>query len=228
MFYIMLFPRKNKGKSNFDTLRQRMVEKQLINRKISDNNVLEAMCKVPRHLFVPERYQSEAYDDGPLSIGYDQTISQPYMVASMTEHLELDNNSRVLEIGTGCGYQTAVLAEIAQTVYSIEVIRPLYEETFERLKQFNYSNIFLKYGDGSSGWPEYGPYDAIIITAAAPRIPELLVEQLKIGGRMVLPLGDTNEGYQILIKLVKTKKGLEQTTLYAVRFVPMVGMIAEE
>ncbi len=215
------------GEEPFVSQRMRMVDQQLVPRGIHDAAVLGAMRSVPRHKFVPERYVREAYNDGPLPIGEGQTISQPYVVASMTELLELDGTSTVLEIGTGCGYQTAVLAEIAQRVYSVEVIGGLLEKARRTLDELGYRNIESRVGDGSLGWPEAAPFDAIIVTAAAPKIPRTLVSQLADGGRMVLPLAVGPFGRQDLVKAVKTKRGLETQTLYEVRFVPMVGEVNE-
>ncbi|MCB2229183.1 protein-L-isoaspartate(D-aspartate) O-methyltransferase [bacterium] len=206
--------------AQFAALRNEMVERQIIDRDVRDPRVLAAMRSVKRHLFVPERFRKDAYADTPLLIGYEQTISQPYVVASMTEHLALTPESRVLEIGTGCGYQTAVLAEIAREVYSIERIPELLEPARERLTELGYKNIVCRTGDGSRGWPERAPYDAIIVTAAAARIPELLLSQLKLNGKMVIPLA-SGTGQQ-LVKLTRTERGVEQDYLYAVRFVPLI------
>lgn len=217
-----MFRRKDK-QIDFTLLRQKMVEQQLIPRSVNNRQVIDAMRTVPRHLFVDKNLQMDAYDDGPLPIGYDQTISQPYIVASMTEHLGIDNNSKVLEIGTGCGYQTAVLAEIASHVYSIEIIKALHYQAKKILKKLNYNNVTLKLGNGYSGWEEYAPFDAIIITAAAPKIPESLIKQLVINGNMVLPVTHNNYYDQELIKIIKKSDILIQESLYGVRFVPMTG-----
>ena len=221
----MSFEKKNNPDIIFDKQRQQMVNEQLIKRDIKNQDVLTAMQTVPRHLFVNEALHSEAYDDGPLPIGSEQTISQPYIVASMTEMLCLSPKSRVLEIGTGCGYQAAVLAELALDVYTIEIIPDLFKETLLRFEKLHYENIHMKFGDGSLGWPELAPYDGIIITAAAPRIPEKLIEQLAQNGVMVLPLGEGRLGLQELIKVEKRNGRLEQTSLYSVRFVPMTGEV---
>jgi len=197
-----------------------MVEEQIEARGIKDSLVLAAMRKVPRHLFVPERYRSEAYADHPLPIGYGQTISQPYIVAYMTEALRLKGGEKVLEIGTGSGYQAAVLAEIADSVFTIEIIPELAESARERLRRLGYKNIFVLCGDGYRGWPEHAPFDAIIVTAAPDHIPGPLVEQLKVGGRMVIPVGSV---YQELFLVVKTERGVEKRPLLPVRFVPMTG-----
>jgi protein-L-isoaspartate(D-aspartate) O-methyltransferase len=218
-----MFRRKNK-QIDFTDSRQRMVEQQLIPREVRNKDVLDAMRTVPRHMFVDEKYQSDAYNDGPLPIGYDQTISQPYIVASMTEHLEINNKSKVLEIGTGCGYQTAVLAEIASHVYSIEIVESLHKESKKTLNKLHYKNVSLKFGNGYLGWTEQAPFDAIILTAASPKIPEKLIEQLAVNGTMVLPITYTSHYDQELIKLVKKPNELVQESLYGVRFVPMTGV----
>jgi len=205
----------------FQKLRDQMVEEQIIGRGVRDPKVIEAMQKVPRHKYVPENLQSLAYDDTPLPIGEGQTISQPYIVAYMTEALELKGGEKVLEVGTGSGYQAAVLAEIAKEVYSIEIIESLALSADERLKRLRYRNIQVRHGDGYQGWPEHAPFDAIIVTAAADHIPQPLVDQLKVGGRMVIPLG---EWYQELVLIKKRPDGtIEKHHLIPVRFVPMTG-----
>ena len=219
--------RKESIESDFDTQRLRMVEEQIVRRGVSDSAVLEAMRTVPRHLFVPEQYRLAAYADSPQPIGEGQTISQPYIVASMTEELELTSTSRVLEIGTGSGYQTAVLAEIASEVYSVEIISKLLDGASRTLKTLGYGNVATRLGDGSLGWPEAAPFDGIIVTAAAPRIPEALLDQLADGGRMVVPVGRSVWNSQSLIKLRKTAEGIDRKTLYPVRFVAMHGEIEE-
>jgi protein-L-isoaspartate(D-aspartate) O-methyltransferase len=198
-----------------------MVEQQIVRRGVRDEGVLRAMRAVPRHHFVDKKYRRESYSDGPLPIGRDQTISQPYIVASMTEELELKPTDRVLEIGTGCGYQTAVLAEMAAEVYSIERIAELLEYARGRLDRLGYSNIHIKVGDGFAGWEDAAPFDAIILTAAAASLPERLMSQLRVGGRMVLPVA-TGRG-QELVKLVREDGGFREQYLYPVRFVPMLG-----
>lgn len=205
----------------FTRLRDDMVDQQIVRRGVRDQAVLTAMRTVPRHNFVDRKYRQESYSDGPLPIGRDQTISQPYIVASMTEELELKPTDRVLEIGTGCGYQTAVLAEIAAEVYSIERIAELLDYARSRLDRLGYSNIHLKIGDGLTGWEDAAPFDAIILTAAAASLPERLMSQLKNGGRMVLPVA-TGRG-QELMKLVREDDGFREHYLYPVRFVPMLS-----
>ncbi|UCG62717.1 MAG: protein-L-isoaspartate(D-aspartate) O-methyltransferase [Candidatus Zixiibacteriota bacterium] len=223
----MLF--KNRHKSNLDyaSLREDMVKYQIARRGVKDRAVLDAMRTVPRHLFIPESLRHEAYEDGPLPIGCDQTISQPYVVASMTEELELSHESRVLEIGTGSGYQAAVIAEIAKEVYTIEIVSKLLEKARALFETLHYRNIHTRLGDGSSGWPEYAPFDGIILTAAAPRIPAALIEQLSPSGIMVLPLRGPMSDSQDLVKVRKTENGLERESLYGVRFVPMTGRIED-
>lgn len=204
-----------------------MVTSQLAARKITDQRILNAMAKVPRHLFVSSTERNRAYGDHPLPIGHGQTISQPYIVASMTQELRSTPTARVLEIGTGCGYQTAVLAEIVKTVYSLEVVAELHRDAQRRLTDLGYRNTYLACGDGSVGWPEQAPFDGILVTAAAPRIPEALVEQLTVGGVMVIPVGPAHGPHQDLLCVTRTDSGYTQTHLYGVRFVPMVGAIAE-
>jgi protein-L-isoaspartate(D-aspartate) O-methyltransferase len=219
----MLFKSKDKTGIDYAELREQMVERQIARRDVTDRAVLDAMRTVPRHLFVPDELRHDAYEDGPLPIGHGQTISQPYVVASMTQNLELSYKSKVLEIGTGSGYQAAVLAEIAKEVYSVEIVPELLSRAQGLFEVLHYRNIEAKLGDGSLGWPEHGPYNAIIVTAAAPRIPEALVEQLAPGGVMVLPLRENYDDTQDLIKVRRTPDGLKQISLYAVRFVPMRG-----
>ncbi|MGD8499414.1 MAG: protein-L-isoaspartate(D-aspartate) O-methyltransferase [Phycisphaerales bacterium] len=205
--------------------RARMVSWQISGRAIEDPNVLTAMRVVPRHVFVRPTEQHQAYADHPLPIGLGQTISQPYIVAFMTEALELKRNSKVLEIGTGSGYQAAVCAEIAKEVYTIEIVEELAKTAKKRLKELGYPNVFVKAGDGYFGWPEHAPFDAIIGTAAAGRVPKPLIEQLKPGGRMILPYG-TPLGFQHLVLITKDKKGdLHKENVMPVRFVPMTGEV---
>ncbi len=201
--------------------RERMVENQIKARGIKDERVLKAMLKVPRHLFVDEALREQAYGDFPLPIGEGQTISQPYIVALMTEALELKGNERVLEVGTGSGYQTAILAELALWVYTIEKYFRLLERAKKILMELGYKNIIFRLGDGTLGWPEAAPFDAIIVTAGAPEIPKPLIEQLSEGGRIVIPVGD--EFSQVLIKGIKKGGILHTQTLEAVRFVKLVG-----
>lgn len=205
--------------------RKRMVQTQLKARDINDPNVLRAMEIVPRHFFVPSNYQNQAYDDNPLPIGSGQTISQPYVVAFMTQALRLEPNSKVLEIGTGSGYQAAVCAEIAKEVYTIEIVKDLADKAKKNLDELGYKNIFIKAGDGYFGWPEKATFDAIIGTAAAERIPQPLLEQLKPGGRMILPY-ETNLGFQDLVLIIKDKQGkISRKNVLPVTFVPMTGKV---
>jgi len=205
--------------------RAKMVARQIQARDVRDPNVLKAMRIVPRHAFVRRSEQSLAYADYPLPIGYDQTISQPYIVGFMTQALQLNHNSKVLEIGTGSGYQAAVCAEIAKEVYTIEIVKELAEISKKRLKELGYPNVFVKAGDGFFGWPEHAPFDAIIGTAAAGRIPEPLIEQLKTGGRMILPVGGPRD-FQYLVLITKDEKGsLVEKKVMPVRFVPMTGEV---
>jgi protein-L-isoaspartate(D-aspartate) O-methyltransferase len=200
--------------------RARMVETQLRARNISNPDVLAAMARVPRHRFVPSDQQSSAYDDRPLPIGDGQTISQPYVVAYMTEALHLEPEQTVLEIGTGSGYQAAVLAELARQVYSIEIVPALADRARQTLAGLGYANVDVRTGNGYEGWPEHAPFARIIVTAAPPEIPEALVDQLAVGGRMVVPVG---RGVQAMTIVTKTPDGVVTEETIPVRFVPMVG-----
>ena len=212
--------KKRQQEEEYYRRRVAMVLDQIASRGVHDQSVLAAMRTVPRHEFVPEPDRIEAYSDGPLPIGREQTISQPYIVASMTELLRLHPTDKVLEIGTGCGYQTAVLAEIATHVFSVERIAGLQAEARKQLERLGYRNVSLRVGDGFAGWAAYAPYNAIIVTAAAPNVPPRLIEQLAPGGRMVLPL--VRARGQQLVRLTRKAQGLEQEDFYAVRFVPML------
>ncbi len=198
-----------------------MVEEQIVSRGIKDPMLIEAMRKIPRHLFVEEALQSQAYGDFPLPIGEKQTISQPYMVALMTEALRLTKKEKVLEIGTGSGYQTAILAELSEKVYSIERIRSLALRARKLLYDLGYYNIEIKVFDGTFGWMEKSPFDAIIVTAGSPDIPKPLVDQLAIGGRLVIPVGDALS--QDLFRVTKTEEGLIKEDLGGCRFVKLIG-----
>jgi len=216
------FTTKEKEMNNIDKFYQKrlqMVEYQLKGRDITDQKVLEVMLKVERHKFVPKDIQHLAYIDEPLPIGFGQTISQPYIVALMTQLLELKGDEKVLEIGTGSGYQAAILAEIAKEVYTIEIIPELAQRAEKLLKELGYKNIFVKIGDGYLGWPEHAPFDKIILTCAPEEIPQTLVEQLKDGGKMVLPVG---RGVQDLIVVEKQKDKIITKSVIPVRFVPMI------
>ncbi len=206
--------------AGFAEARQEMVNSQIKARGISDMRVLDAMRKVERHLFVPERMQSLAYADQPLPIGEGQTISQPYIVAIMTELLRLKGDEKVLEIGTGSGYQAAILGELAGEVYTIEIVKPLAERAGSLLAALDYQNVTVKHGDGYIGWKEYAPFDAIIITCAPPKVPQPLVDQLADGGRMVVPVGTF---WQELLLIEKDDGELRETSVLPVRFVPMTG-----
>ncbi|MBU4493022.1 MAG: protein-L-isoaspartate(D-aspartate) O-methyltransferase [Nanoarchaeota archaeon] len=202
--------------------REDMVENQLKNRDINDDKVLEVMNNVKRHKFVPSNLIDQAYDDNPLPIGYGQTISQPYIVALMTQILQLKENDRVLEIGTGSGYQAAVLAEIVKDVYTIEIIKELADSAESRLNNLNYKNVRVKNADGYFGWEEQAPFDAIIITAAANHIPPPLLKQLKDKGKLIIPLGSTLS-FQTLTLVTKKGDELETEFITGVRFVPLTG-----
>ena len=215
----------DEGIERADEKRAAMVMTQIISRGVRDELVLDAMRKVPRERFVRERDLDLSFYDGPLSIGCGQTISQPYIVAYMTEMLSLSKKDRVLEIGTGSGYQTAVLAEVANQVYSVEIVEELSERAKGILDELGYGNIHLRTGDGSEGWLEHAPFDTIIVTAAPAHLPERLVEQLAEGGRMIVPVGVYEQYLQLI-----TKRGdeVEKRDLIGVRFVPMTGNMQSE
>lgn len=206
---------------SFERARERMVEQQLVNRGINDLRVLAAVAKVERHRFVAEALQERAYEDKPLPIGERQTISQPYMVGLMTEALQLHDGDRVLEVGTGCGYQTAVLAELSATVYTIERLAPLASMARQTLEASRYTNVVARVGDGTLGWPDEAPFDAIIVTAGTPRVPRPLVAQLALGGRLVFPIGE--EELQTLVRIRKEEAGLREEYFGDCRFVKLVG-----
>lgn len=203
-------------------MRREMVERQLVRRGIDDEETLRSMAAVPRHLFVPPAMAADAYRDSPLLIGKGQTISQPYIVALMTQSAECDCNSKVLDIGTGSGYAAAVFAHFCREVYSVERIPELAEEAKERLKRLGYSNVEVSTGDGTLGWKEHAPYDAIVVTAGAPVIPHSLIGQLKVGGRLIIPVGDST-----MQKLLRYRKEgedeMKEELLEYVRFVPLIG-----
>jgi len=207
-------------RGDFKTMRDRMVETQIKARGVKDPRVLSAMLKVERHLFVPKEHQPSAYSDQPLPIGEGQTISQPYIVGLMTELLELKGEERVLEVGTGSGYQAAILAELAKEVYTIEIIETLAASAKRLLLEMGYQNIQVKAGDGYLGWPEHAPFDAIIVTCAPDRIPQPLLDQLKDGGRLVVPVGTHS---QELKKIIKRSGRIESKDILPVIFVPMTG-----
>jgi protein-L-isoaspartate(D-aspartate) O-methyltransferase len=200
--------------------REAMVEDQVLTRGVRDPRVLSAIRKVPRHEFVPKGAQAYAYDDGPLSIGHDQTISQPYIVALMTELLELEPHDRVLEIGTGSGYQAAILGELTAQVFSVEIVEPLATRARTLLARLGYRNIIVRHGDGYEGWPEHAPFNGIIVTAAPPTIPEPLKRQLAVGGHLVVPVGRAAQELRVL---TRTEHGFEERSVLPVMFVPMTG-----
>ncbi|WP_282160764.1 protein-L-isoaspartate(D-aspartate) O-methyltransferase [Ulvibacterium marinum] len=204
---------------DFKAQREHMVKVQLRNRDITDPATLEAMLKVPRHQFVPQNLREVAYTDGPLPIGEGQTISQPYIVAYMTQVLELQPDHKVLEIGTGSGYQAAVLAEIVDSVYTMEIVQKLGHYARKRLKKQQYNNVQVRIGDGYHGWPEKAPFDGIMVTAGAEQIPPKLTEQLKEGGKMIIPVGP-HRGIRHLVLLTKKKGKIKRKNIMAVRFVP--------
>ena len=206
---------------DYERARLRMVDEQLAARGIKDPRVLSAMGRVPRHLFIEEALRDRAYGDHALPIGERQTISQPYMVALMTQSLELKGAERVLEIGTGSGYQTAVLAELATRVYSIERIAGLADRARRLLASLGYRNVTVKVFDGTYGWKEEAPFDAILVTAGSPEVPAPLTEQLKEGGRMIIPVGDRTT--QVLKKVTKTSAGIEVSSMTGCVFVPLIG-----
>ena len=212
---------------NYATLRKKMVRDQIEARGIRNPHILAVMRKIERHLFVRPEHLSRAYQDGPLPINCQQTVSQPYIVALMTDLLDLTPASKVLEIGTGCGYQTAVLAELAATVYSVEILPMLAKSAKTRLKRLNYQNIHFKEGNGHYGWQEHAPYDAVLVAAAPKIVPEQLVLQLSEGGRMVIPVGDSEQNLILIQKKIQTDEGIEPsietTEITGVSFVPMVG-----
>jgi protein-L-isoaspartate(D-aspartate) O-methyltransferase len=202
------------------TARQHMVSEQIASRGVRDARVLAAMRKVPRHEFVPEAVRASAYDDTALPIGHQQTISQPYIVAIMTELAELGPRSRVLEVGTGSGYQAAVLAEVAGEVYTIEILEPLARSAEATLRRLGYRAVHVRHGDGYRGWPDAAPFDAIVVTAAAPQVPPALLAQLGKGGRLVIPVGDATQRLEVH---KRTAERIEVKTIVPVRFVPLTG-----
>ncbi|MBW1975555.1 MAG: protein-L-isoaspartate(D-aspartate) O-methyltransferase [Deltaproteobacteria bacterium] len=206
---------------DYEKARQKMVDVQIAGRGIKDSRVLRAMRKVPRHLFVEESLRGQAYEDHPLPIGEKQTISQPYIVALMTEALRLKGSEKVLELGTGSGYQTAILAELCDRVYTIERIPALLYRAKETLDKLGYKNIEYRVGDGTLGWPEEAPFDGIIVTAAAPKVPQPLVDQLAMGARFVIPVGDRIT--QDLLLIERVPEGIRKTSLGGVRFVDLIG-----
>jgi protein-L-isoaspartate(D-aspartate) O-methyltransferase len=206
---------------DFEKERSRMVDEQIAFRGVTDPRVLNVMGKVPRHEFMPEALRTQAYGDHAMPIGEGQTISQPYIVALMTELLELKGDERVLEIGTGSGYQAAVLAELCQKVFTIERVKTLADKARATLDRLGYKNVVMKVYDGTYGWKEMSPFDAIIVTAAAPDVPDTLVDQLKDGGRLVIPVGERYS--QVLMKVIKSPSGMVTKTSIPCVFVPLIG-----
>ena len=213
-------PAPGASDAQHDRARERMVRDQIEARGVRDARVLEAMRRVPRHLFVPEEVRAAAYEDHPLPIGHDQTISQPFIVAWMTEALQVTPRSRVLEIGTGSGYQAAVLSQIVAEVYTIEIVAPLAESARRTFEALGYTNVHAKQGDGYAGWPEHAPFDAIIVTAAPEQVPQPLIDQLRVGGRLVVPVG--GRGVQQMTVITKGPNGVTRDERMPVRFVPLV------
>ena len=207
------------GEECYRTLRRGMVETQIIRRGINDPSLISAMLNVPRHLFVQEKNKQDAYTDRPLPLGHNQTISQPYMSALMLELANLERAQKVLELGTGSGYQTALLANIVNQIYSVELLDPLYHEAKTLLKEMKFNNIQLKLGDGRLGWKENAPYDVIIVSAAPESIPEELKNQIKVGGRIIIPIGSSE---QELLRITKNSDGFHVEKCARVSFVPLV------
>lgn len=212
------------NRSSFEKNRETMVERQIVSRGVKDHRVLDAMRKVPRHRFVPADLASRAYEDNPLPIGWGQTISQPYIVALMTELLDLEPGDKVLEVGSGSGYQAAVLAEIAGAVFTIEIVPELAEVASRNLEACGHGDVRVRAGDGYRGWPDEAPFQAIIVTAAPDHVPRPLLEQLDEGGRLVIPVGDV---YQELVVLTKENGAVRRRSTIPVRFVPMTGEAEE-
>jgi protein-L-isoaspartate(D-aspartate) O-methyltransferase len=206
---------------DFEKERSRMVEEQIAYRGVRDPRVLAVMGRVPRHEFMPEALRTQAYGDHAMPIGEGQTISQPYMVALMTELLALTGDERVLEIGTGSGYQAAILAELCQKVFTVERVKTLADKARATLDRLGYTNVAMKVFDGTYGWKEMAPFDAIIVTAAAPKVPDALLEQLKEGGRLVIPVGERYS--QVLLRVAKSASGVTTTTSVPCMFVPLIG-----
>lgn len=212
---------KYQQEDKYSIMRKEMINNQIVNRGIRNQLTIKAMQKVPRHLFVPSEYIDQAYDDNPLPIGYKQTISQPFIVAYMTELAKPAKWKKVLEIGTGSGYQAAVIAEIVGTVYTIEIIPELAKEAADRLAKLGYKNIITKTGDGYEGWKEYAPFDVIMVTAADDHIPQPLLDQLAENGRLIMPVGAPSSAQQIVLAIKKNGK-IERSKLAMVRFVPLL------
>ena len=208
-----------------DEARRRMVDQQIAARGVADQRVLAAMRRVPRHRFVDARLAADAYDDRPLPIGHGQTISQPYIVGYMTELLRLKADARVLEVGTGCGYQAAVLGEVAREVFTIEIVRPLAQCAQKVLGELGYRNVQVRHGDGYGGWPDQAPFDGILVAAAPDHVPPALIAQLKVGARLVIPVGDFNQEIRVI---TKTEQGHTEDRLIPVRFVPLTRDVRDD
>lgn len=215
-----------KGQTDFTSQREKMVRTQIKTRGITNLATLHAMLNVPRHEFVPESQRRYAYTDSPLPIGKGQTISQPFIVAYMTQALKLESTDKVLEVGTGSGYQAAVLSKIADSVYTIEIVKDLALSSEKTLQKLGYSNVTVKWGDGYNGWPKKSPFDAIMVTAGAESIPQPLVDQLKVGGRMIIPVGP-HYGTRQLVLIIKKKNRIVKKNVMLVRFVPLTRKIRE-
>lgn len=220
IFILITMTRTGAAELDFDLLRSRMVEEQLLGRNVSDEGVINAMREVKRHLFVPRRYRAMAYQDTPLPIDEGQTISQPYIVGLMTQLLEVDKKDKVLEVGTGSGYQAAVLSLLADSVFTIEIICELANSARKHLDSLGYDNVVVKCGDGYKGWKKHAPFDGIIVTCAPEEIPPPLLNQLRTGGRMVIPVGAE---FQELLLVEKDSSGTKRKSVIPVRFVPMTG-----
>ena len=220
--FLVLYPATSYCKKTYEERRESMVKWQIKNRGIKDIDVLDAMNTVPRHLFVPKLYRSASYSDRPLPIGFGQTISQPYIVALMTEYLKLGKDDKVLEVGTGSGYQAAILSEITDSVYTIEIVEKLHERTDGMLKTSGYEKIHTKFADGYLGWEEFAPYDAIIVTCASEFVPPPLIAQLKIGGRMCIPVGPPFSIQNLLLITKKSETEIVTEVITSVRFVPLI------
>lgn len=220
--FLVFCPATSYCKKTYEEKRESMVQWQIKNRGINDKAVLGAMSTVPRHLFVSKLYRSASYSDRPLPIGFGQTISQPYIVALMTEYLTLEKDDKVLEVGTGSGYQAAILSEITDSVYTVEIIEKLYKRTDEMLKTSGYEKIHTKCADGYFGWEEFAPYDAIIVTCAAEFVPPPLIAQLKVGGRMCIPVGPLFSIQNLLLITKISKTVIETEVITSVRFVPLI------
>ena len=222
LFFLIFYPATSYCKKTYEERRESMVKWQIKNRGIDDKAVLDAMSNVPRHLFVPKLYRSASYSDRPLSIGFGQTISQPYIVALMTEYLKLNKDDKVLEVGTGSGYQAAILSEITDSVYTIEIVEKLHERTDGMLKTSGYEKIHTKFADGYFGWEEFAPFDAIIVTCASEFVPPPLIAQLKIGGRMCIPVGPPFSIQNLLLITKKSETEIVTEVITSVRFVPLI------